>query len=150
MIEDIDLAPMEVLSVLIPLLETRKLFIPGRGEVIEASPGFQLFATQTLFGSTLSSREQAGRIAHHLWTRVVVEPLTSDELTTVLSTHYPEVKNLVPKIIGNYECEVKTTQTNYILAETFNLLTKAISGIVDEKSGMKQLVISGSRIFSTR
>jgi midasin (ATPase involved in ribosome maturation) len=32
-IEDIDLAPMEVLSVLIPLLETRKLFIPGRGEV---------------------------------------------------------------------------------------------------------------------
>lgn len=61
-IEDIDLAPMEVLSVLIPLLETRKLFIPGRGEVIEAAPGFQLFATQTLFGSTLSSRDQSGTL----------------------------------------------------------------------------------------
>ncbi len=116
---------MEVLSVLIPLLETRKLFIPGRGEVIEAAPGFQLFATQTLFGSHMSSREQAGiflilyciylkkrkafvlftiiylgRIAHHLWTRGVVEPLVASELTTVLTMHFPEIKNLVPKIIG--------------------------------------------------
>lgn len=33
LIEDIDLAPLEILSVLIPLLETRKLFIPGRAEV---------------------------------------------------------------------------------------------------------------------
>ena len=29
-------------------------------KIIEAAPGFQLFATQTLFGSTLSTREQAG------------------------------------------------------------------------------------------
>ncbi len=33
LVEDIDLAPMEVLSVLRPLLENRKLFIPERGEV---------------------------------------------------------------------------------------------------------------------
>jgi len=50
-IEDIDLAPLEILSVLIPLLETRKLFIPGRGEIINAPKNFQLFATQTLYGS---------------------------------------------------------------------------------------------------
>lgn len=60
MIEDIDLAPAEVMSVLIPLLETRKIFIPGRGDVIEAANGFQLFATQTLFGTSLTSRDQAG------------------------------------------------------------------------------------------
>jgi len=64
-VEDIDLAPMEVLSVFIPLLEKRQLFIPGRGEVfkffklipasflhtlksLEAANGFQLFATLTL------------------------------------------------------------------------------------------------------
>lgn len=47
MIEDIDLAPTEIISTLIPLLETRQLFIPARGEVIQAAPGFQLFATQT-------------------------------------------------------------------------------------------------------
>jgi midasin len=50
---------MEVLSIVIPLLETRRLFIPGRGEAIEAAEGFQLFATQTLrmsSASTLSTR----------------------------------------------------------------------------------------------
>lgn len=31
--EDVDLAPFEILSALIPLLEDRQLYIPGRGEV---------------------------------------------------------------------------------------------------------------------
>ena len=44
-IEDIDRAPFEVLSALVPLLETRKILLPGQGEVIEAAPGFRLFAT---------------------------------------------------------------------------------------------------------
>lgn len=48
LIEDIDMASTEVLSVLIPLLEKRQLFIPGRGEVIDAAEGFQIFATQTM------------------------------------------------------------------------------------------------------
>lgn len=33
LIEDIDLAPPDVLQVLVPLLESRRLFIPGRAEV---------------------------------------------------------------------------------------------------------------------
>ena len=44
--EDIDYAPMEVISVLLPLLETRTLSVPGHGDSIKASPGFHLFATQ--------------------------------------------------------------------------------------------------------
>lgn len=47
-IEDIDLAPIEVQSALLPLLEKRELFIPGRGELIRAKPSFQLFATYTV------------------------------------------------------------------------------------------------------
>lgn len=31
--EDIDRAPFEILSALVPLLEDRKLYIAGRGEV---------------------------------------------------------------------------------------------------------------------
>ena len=45
LIEDIDLAPVEILSVLIPLLESNKLFIPSRSQLIVPKPGFQLFAT---------------------------------------------------------------------------------------------------------
>lgn len=47
-VEDIDLAPIEVQSALLPLLEKRELFIPGRGELIKANDNFQLFATHTL------------------------------------------------------------------------------------------------------
>ena len=48
MIEDIDLAPLDVLSILVTLLERRELHIPGRGDVVHAARGFQLFATQAL------------------------------------------------------------------------------------------------------
>ena len=46
LLEDIDYAPMDVISVLLPLLESRSLCVPGHGNVIKAAPGFQLFATQ--------------------------------------------------------------------------------------------------------
>ena len=45
-LEDIDYAPMDVVSVLIPLLESRTLSIPAHGNTVKAAPGFQLFATQ--------------------------------------------------------------------------------------------------------
>ena len=51
LIEDIDLAPSEVISMLLPLLETRHLFIPSRGEKLKAKEGFQLFATRSLLPS---------------------------------------------------------------------------------------------------
>jgi len=54
-IEDIDLASHEVLAVLGPLLETRELFIGGRGEVVRAAEGFRIFATRTINSNTLST-----------------------------------------------------------------------------------------------
>jgi midasin len=47
LLEDLDRAPFEVLSSIVSLLERRRLFLPGRGDVVEAAPGFQLFATRS-------------------------------------------------------------------------------------------------------
>lgn len=47
MIEDINLAPADVLATLLPLLENGRLNLSQRAEVIEAKPGFQLHATIT-------------------------------------------------------------------------------------------------------
>lgn len=100
-IEDIDLAPLEILSVLIPLLETRRLFIPGRGEVVYAPKNFQLFATQTLISASKGgSVGQNARLLDHFWTRVTVEPLSSEELLTVLNAKFPQISSLVPQFIG--------------------------------------------------
>lgn len=87
LIEDIDLAPFEVLSALVPLLEKRKLYIPGRGESVQAAPGFQLFGSVTTEAgrSTSSSADPLSG----LWSRVVIEPPRGDEATAILCGTYP-------------------------------------------------------------
>jgi midasin len=103
-VEDIDLAPNEVLSVLIPLLEKRELFIPGRGEVIPAAPGFQIFATQTVSDAHGSnSRQTTTGLLSNYWTRVFVEPLSSEELHGVVLTGFPSLALLVPKMIETFD-----------------------------------------------
>ena len=46
-IEDVNLAPPDVLAALIPLLERRQLQLPQRAHAMHAAPGFQLIATVT-------------------------------------------------------------------------------------------------------
>lgn len=46
LVEDLDLAPVDVVAILSSLLETGELFIASRGERIKASKGFRIFATR--------------------------------------------------------------------------------------------------------
>ena len=46
-IEDLNLAPPEVLAALVPLLADRQLHLPQRAQVIKAAPGFQFLASIT-------------------------------------------------------------------------------------------------------
>ena len=45
LIEDLDRAPAEVVSTLLPLLERGELLVPNLGDPVRASPGFKLIAT---------------------------------------------------------------------------------------------------------
>ena len=46
-IEDVNMAPPDVLAALVPLLESRELHLSQRAQTIPAAPGFQLLATVT-------------------------------------------------------------------------------------------------------
>ena len=46
MIEDLDTVPFEVMSSLVPLMESRRLLLPNR-PAISAAPGFRLIGTRT-------------------------------------------------------------------------------------------------------
>src|SRR5690242_10901339 len=92
------------MSVLLPLLEKRELFIPGRGEHIKAGPTFQLFATKTLkFSNSLgtyifflySFTIGPSNILTPFWTKVLIEPLSQVELNILLQQKY---NNLIPII----------------------------------------------------
>jgi hypothetical protein len=46
-VEDINLAPPDVLAAMLPLMESGRLYLPQRAEVITAAPGFQLLSSVT-------------------------------------------------------------------------------------------------------
>ena len=98
LIEDIDLAPMDVVSLLLPLLENGQLFVTGRGEVHQAAPGFQLFATRrtrshhgSSGSSTASSAQSNASLLENLWTKVVIDPPTQDELHQIIKARFADV-----------------------------------------------------------
>ncbi|XP_022106859.1 midasin-like [Acanthaster planci] len=101
-LEDIDYAPMDVISVLVPLLEAGSLSLPGHGDVVRAAPGFQLFATQRLTaGSGGFFRQHASHAAllDRMWTKVNVQPLSREELQEVVATLYPNLTSVVDKLL---------------------------------------------------
>ncbi|GBC28203.2 uncharacterized protein OCT59_003902 [Rhizophagus irregularis] len=105
LIEDIDLAPMEVISILLSLLETRQLFISSRGEKIDAKQGFQLFATKSLLPidggrRSVHQRVNDSNFGETLWTRIKVSPLSVDELTCVVRDRFVVLQELVPDIMN--------------------------------------------------
>jgi len=46
LLEDLDCAPMDIVSVLVPLLETGTLSVAGHGGEVHAHPDFRIFATR--------------------------------------------------------------------------------------------------------
>ena len=102
-IEDVDQAPFEVLAALVPLLEERRLYVPGRGESVLAAEGFQLFGTVTTglgrAGGSAAAASRTDPLAG-LWARVAVEPPSGDEPAAVLVGIHPGLAPLAPRMLA--------------------------------------------------
>ncbi|XP_033116850.1 midasin-like [Anneissia japonica] len=137
LLEDIDYAPMDVVSTLLPLLESRSLSLPGHGNTIQTAPGFQLFATQRLVnsgGSFVRQQHSHSAMLDRMWTRIQVEPLSTDELRQVVVTLYPKLITVADRLL-----------------EIYSLISAGgHHGDNDNMSeGTERLSLSG-RLFSTR
>ncbi|KAL9652452.1 hypothetical protein ABK040_000025 [Willaertia magna] len=104
LIEDLDLAPFDIVSSILPLVESGNLFLPSRDEIIPAANGFQLFATQSLMESIsgMTSRQRVLPMAN-LWTKVTVKKLPSNEIEHILSIKFESIGSLIPKFIETYD-----------------------------------------------
>ncbi len=102
-IEDVDQAPFEVLAALVPLLEERRLYVPGRGESVHAHDAFQLFGTVTTgagrAGGSAAASSRSDPLAG-LWARVAVEPPAGDEPAAVLVGIHPALAPLAPRMLA--------------------------------------------------
>lgn len=87
MLEDIDSASSDLAAVLVSLIESRALTVPGFRDRIIPATGFQLFFTQRVV-STSSGYYNKQNIATDLlakhYIQVNVEPLSKEELIEVI------------------------------------------------------------------
>ncbi|XP_062857908.1 midasin [Trichomycterus rosablanca] len=102
LLEDIDHAPLDVISVLLPLMENKKLMIPGRGDCIQVAPGFQFFATRRMFYSGgMWHRPQSthATLLDKYWTKLQIGNMTRDELKQVLSSRFSNLASVVDRLL---------------------------------------------------
>ncbi|KAL5604462.1 hypothetical protein BROUX41_002431 [Berkeleyomyces rouxiae] len=102
LIEDLDRAPAEVISTLLPLIERGELLIPSRGEKIKASNSFRLFATvRTTKG--MNGRETLPHLLGlRFWQLLSVQSMSDDELRDVIEGLFPSLHKLVPIVLAVY------------------------------------------------
>ncbi|KAM3931945.1 midasin [Leptodactylus fuscus] len=106
LLEDIDYAPLDVISVLISVLENGQLVIPGRGDCIKVSPGFQLFATRRLLTSSsgLWYRPQNSHasLLDKYWTKIHLDNMNRSELKEVLHQLHPNLELVIDRLLDIY------------------------------------------------
>ncbi|OAA77734.1 Midasin [Akanthomyces lecanii RCEF 1005] len=100
LVEDLDRAPTEVLSTLLPLIERNELLIPSRGETIRAASTFRLLATvRTSRG--LNGRENLpSLVGMRFWQSLHTDQLTESELERVVVETYPILQKYITGILA--------------------------------------------------
>jgi midasin len=103
-IEDLDRAPNEVVSTLLPLIERGELLIPSRGETVRAARGFRIIATMR---STLNPRGQEiiprqNMIGHRFWKSITVRMPGLNEFENIVSNKYAALGKHVSGIMRVY------------------------------------------------
>ena len=98
LLEDVDRASDDVLSVLLPLLDSlsdnkpigarAKLSVPSRG-VVEAGDGFSIFATRSL--DTRDELPPPTFLGAHKWKEVVLPESSVDDLRLIMNSKYPTI-----------------------------------------------------------
>lgn len=85
---------------LLPVVESSILNVPGHGDVIRAAPGFQLFATQRIHGH--GDGVNAANMLKKMWRHIVMEPLSRAELQVVIDSRFPSLTVLSEKLLDAY------------------------------------------------
>ena len=106
LVEDIDRAPTDVLSVLLTLVERRQMVVPSRGEIIDAHANFRIVSTITsaIGGSSTANTTANGTsiIGQRLWNVVPTPSPTPEELYTIIDQKFPPLRPYIPQILDAF------------------------------------------------
>ena len=104
LIEDLDHAPQEFMSVLLSLIQRRELLLPNQSKPIRCAEDFQLIATVRTRGSHIT-RESSNHLnpkGFGDWHHVQLLTPSEQDLTEIISSSFPLVKTLLPKLMQVY------------------------------------------------
>ncbi len=103
-VEDLDRAPTDIISTLLPLLERGELLIPNWGETIRAAPGFKLISTVRSISNVRKEEVNpaVNIIGFHHWLQVPLKMPSDEELGDITRSRFPILHAYVPKIMRVY------------------------------------------------
>ena len=103
-IEDLDRAPNEIISTLLPLIERRELLIPARGETLKAARGFRIIATirTTINSHGDESRAGANIIGCRFWQHVSIAMPPISEVQEIVFSLFSRLSAYIPRIMAVY------------------------------------------------
>ncbi|KAG5360561.1 Midasin [Yarrowia sp. B02] len=123
LVEDIDRAPTDVVSVLLSLLEKRELVIPSRDEVIKAHSGFRLVGTMRKKAGTHSNEI----IGLRLWTQVELPELEADEIVTIVKERYHVIANMAESFQATFAAIVALYGSSSFVSLTKSSVSRVVS-----------------------
>ncbi|XP_042318311.1 midasin isoform X2 [Sceloporus undulatus] len=115
LLEDIDYAPLDVISVLIPLLENGELLIPGQSDCVQMAPGFHLFATRRVFsygGGWYIQQNSHAALLDKYWTKIQLDNMPKVELKEILQRNYPKLAAVLDCLLDIY---IELTSDKHLL-----------------------------------
>lgn len=118
-IEDLDRAPNEIISTLLPLIERGELLIPSRSETVQAARGFKIIATMRSNYDTHGQETMAPRhmIGQRFWRNIKIEMLEDSELKEIILPTFPQLQDHVSNIVSVYgRLKCVTNQPGFSLA----------------------------------
>ncbi|KAH7076116.1 hypothetical protein FB567DRAFT_535490 [Paraphoma chrysanthemicola] len=103
-IEDLDRAPNEVVSTLLPLIERGELLIPSRGETVRAARGFRIIATMRSMQNTRGQEivPRQNMIGHRFWNSITVSMPGLSEFEHIIHSKYPSLRKHLSGIMRVY------------------------------------------------
>ena len=105
LIEDLDRAPNEVISVLLPLLERNELVVPNLGGSIRPAQGFRLFATVSSIHNVKGDESMPGLSALGLkcWSQVKIRMASDSEFRQICGERFPTLAAHQDMVMQIYE-----------------------------------------------
>ncbi|KAF9769272.1 hypothetical protein IL306_013319, partial [Fusarium sp. DS 682] len=127
LVEDLDRAPTEVLSTLLPLIERKELLIPSRGERIRAASTFRLFATVRTSRGMNGRENLPSMVGIRFWQTLSTQVLATSELEDVVVQTYPILRKFIPSILAVYTRLCRLGSTPGALARGRNVMDRQVT-----------------------